>query len=101
MGHRDVSWFAPDGTTMSEEKWHNPQARYLTVRLSPTRRDEPPLLVMLNAAAEDMVFKVPQSPTPRWRLLLDTAEMHPEGEHAVGGEVTLAARSLLLMEAAG
>jgi glycogen operon protein len=100
MGQRDVSWFGPDGTTMVEEKWHNAQARYLTVRLSPTRRDEPPLLVMFNAAAEDIVFKVPQSPTARWRLVLDTADPNAEGECGIGDDVPLTSRSLRVMEAA-
>ena len=101
MGQRDVSWFAPDGTTMVEDKWHNPQARYLTVRLSPTRHDDLPLLVMFNAAPEDMVFKVPQSPTQRWRLVLDTADSTAEGEYGIGEDVHLTSRSLRVMENVG
>jgi glycogen operon protein len=99
MGHRDVSWFAPDGSAMSEEKWHNPEARFLTVRLSPTRRGESALLVLFNAADHDVEFRIPSSPTARWRIILNTAEDDSAGEFGISDPCNVTARSLLLMEA--
>jgi pullulanase/glycogen debranching enzyme len=85
---------------MTEEKWNHPDARFLTVRLSPTQRGEPALLVMFNASDHDLMFKVPNAPTPRWRTLLDTADESSSDEVAASQEIILAARSLRLMEAA-
>ena len=99
MGQRDVSWFAPDGSTMVEEKWHNPEARFLTVRLSPRRPGEPQLLVMLNAAAEDVTFTVPKSATEHWRIIFDTADENASGDLYIGQQTVVVGRSLRLMEA--
>ena len=81
---KDIAWFSPLGTEMSEEDWNAETVQALGVRLvdaaedgSEGERPAPRSTVMLlfNAHHEKVEFTLP--PIRRgehWELLLDTAE---------------------------
>ncbi|MBB4864776.1 glycogen operon protein [Pseudomonas nitritireducens] len=106
LGVRDVTWLAPEGEEMTEERWHDPQRRSLGMlldgRAQPTgiRRSggDATLLLLLNAGHEGVDFLLPQTAQGReWQYLLDTAE--PEGHERsweFGSAYPLGARSLAL-----
>jgi hypothetical protein len=55
--------------------------------------------VLFNAADHDVEFRIPSSPTARWRIILNTAEDDSAGEFGISDPCNVTARSLLLMEA--
>jgi glycogen operon protein len=90
-----VLWFGEDGEPASEARWHDEEQRSLAFVL---RRDDDEgideLLVLINAAAQDLHFRLPPAASGGWQLALDTAIAGA----AVGGsavlECVLLARSL-------
>jgi len=110
-GSKDILWLKPDGAEMTREEWERETARSLGVYLAgaglidvdrrgqPLRDDD--FLVLLNASADEVVFRMPEEPTGEaWCALLDTA--HDEGQpdpsrHAAGETVKLRGRSLMLL----
>ncbi|WP_084704076.1 glycogen debranching protein GlgX [Phaeacidiphilus oryzae] len=110
-GLRDLAWFTPAGTEMTEEDWFAP-GRTIGMFLSGRDMSEPdPLgrevrdrsfLLLLHAAAHQTRFTLPDA---RWadgyELLVDTAredQAEPPGDrHPAGARIALAARSALLL----
>ncbi|RPE74796.1 glycogen debranching protein GlgX [Vulcaniibacterium tengchongense] len=93
LGLKDVTWLRPDGAEMTEDDWHDPQARALMMRLDgrspPSGLHEPgravTLLLLVNAAAAPAAFHLPEVAGEHWRVLVDTAEART-GEAIAGGE---------------
>ncbi|BBE72837.1 glycogen debranching protein GlgX [Oharaeibacter diazotrophicus] len=99
-GLPEVTWYGSTGARMSADDWTQPHVKCLSVRLSPSRRREPVMLVMLNGAEAGVEFTVPGQPAT-WRLVVDTAGDVPEGDEVASGDVVvLSGRSLRLYEAA-
>lgn len=109
-GIRDIAWFQPDGSDMTEEQWENGQVRALGMRLNGMAIDEMGehgepitddiLLLLINGHDEAQAFKLPgPSDSPRWEVLLDTNTAAPvEGRSAAPGEVfELQPRTLVLL----
>jgi glycogen operon protein len=82
---KDITWFAPDGSEMSDDAWRQEELRSLGVRLDGTQIDETdaqgnPIvgdtLVLLFSADEDCVdFTLPApGPDQHWERLLDTSD---------------------------
>src|SRR6185503_6599395 len=82
---KDITWFAPDGSEMSDATWGNPDARTLGVRLDGTQIDETDeqgnpivgdtLFLLFSAQDEAIRFAFPdRAPTQQWERLLDTAD---------------------------
>ncbi len=90
----DIHWLSPQGGSISNEEWHQADARCLGMLLAgdvsghqqeetplksgkgarsavPAQSDES-LLIIFNAQAEDVVFALPESPG-RWECILTTA----------------------------
>jgi isoamylase len=122
----EISWFAPDGTEMSEEDWESGFAKSVGVFLNGQAIPDPDLrgekvtddsfLVLFNAHYEELMFTVPQREwSNRWVVVLDTDDLpllqqesttpatawHPgwgEGEPVKAGEqVHVGARSLIVL----
>jgi len=92
MGVKDISWFGPEGTEMTDSDWSS-FVRCLGMQLAGSLIDEvdevgrriegDTLLVLLNAHHESVPFTLPATPPgERWDRLLDTAR---GGDHT--GEV--------------
>ncbi len=112
-GMRDLAWFTPDATEMTEADWQVGYARsvaFLINGRSARDRDEQGreesgrhLYVILNAHVEEMVYQLPQpadGASGRWRCLANTAEPDVEGDPKIepGGSFTVIARSAAIFD---
>src|SRR6266487_2942534 len=109
---RDVMWFNPGGSEMSEEEWASPFVRCLGMLLSgdtmdvlnfegePIRDDT--FLLLINAHYEPIPFVLPGQEHIEWQLILDT--MDPNGflmeprKFASGDDVDLGGRAACLFQ---
>jgi glycogen operon protein len=109
---RDVMWFNPNGSEMSDEKWASPFFRCLGVLLSgdtidvlnfegtPIRDDT--FLLLINAHFESIQFVLPGQEHIGWEFILDTA--HEEGflkepqKFASGDDIELSGRATSLLK---
>jgi isoamylase len=84
---RDIEWFRPDGSEMSDEDWEAGWVRSVGILLAGDALDdvgpqgEPitddTLLILLNAATEEVEFALPDLGGRRWRVLYDTGASDP------------------------
>ena len=109
---RDVMWFNPGGSEMSDEEWASPFVRCLGILLSgdtmdvfnfqgePIRDDT--FLLLINAHYEPIPFVLPGQEHIEWQLILDT--MDPNGflmeprKFASGDDVDLGGRAACLLQ---
>src|SRR6266576_3032420 len=109
---RDVMWFNPGGSEMSEEEWTSPFVRCLGMLLSgdtmdvlnfegePIRDDT--FLLLINAHYEPIPFVLPGQEHIEWQLILDT--MDPNGflmeprKFPSGDDVNLGGRAACLFQ---
>ncbi|AZM59925.1 MULTISPECIES: glycogen debranching protein GlgX [unclassified Streptomyces] len=110
-GLRDLAWFTPQGTEMTEGDWYAPAATlgmYLSGRDIPGRdeRGAPILddsfLAVLHAGGDPVEFALPGAPwAERYEVVVDTAreeqEAAPAVEHRAGTRITVPERSVLLL----
>ena len=76
QGRPDVTWLAEDGQVLSTAQWQDPGRRSLGLRLAGA--GEAPLLLLLNAGAGPVTFRLPDpADGGGWRRLLDTADDEP------------------------
>jgi isoamylase len=107
---KDLTWLAPDGAEMTDEQW-NGDVHAIGLRLAGDAIDErgprgerivdDTLLLLMNAGAEAVAFRLPAAPRG-WQGLLDTRLADPpddEGGPLHDGESTyeLVERSLALL----
>jgi glycogen operon protein len=109
----DLLWFRPDGTTMTEEDWQSGLAKSLGVFFSgqniPSRgrrgqrHEDDDFYLALNAHEEPVTFRPPTGGRVRaWRRVVDTNDgVRQEDDGIVEGEITVGARSLLLLRHEG
>ena len=107
----DVYWFSPDRLEMTEADWNEGFAKSLGVFLNGDALPDPDerggrivddsFLLMFNAHHELLGFTIPKEPwSDKWTVVIDT--YHPAIEegvhtHRAGEEVTVEARSLVVM----
>ena len=109
---RDVMWFNPGGSEMSDEEWASPFVRCVGMLLSgdtvdvvnfegePIRDDT--FLLLMNAHYEAIPFVLPGQENLEWQLILDT--MDPNGflaepeKFASGDDVDLRGRACCLLQ---
>ncbi|MFG2582391.1 glycogen debranching protein GlgX [Streptomyces malaysiensis] len=112
-GLRDLAWFTPHGTEMTESDWYAPTTAlgaYLSgldlpqraARGAPVTDDS--FLALLHAGPRPLSFTLPGPPWARgYELLLDTSredQCAPPGSHlAAGAPIQLPERSVLLLRA--
>ncbi|MFF3144665.1 glycogen debranching enzyme GlgX, partial [Streptomyces sp. NPDC057927] len=114
-GLRDLAWFTPRGTEMTERDWYAPAATlgmYLSGRDIPGRdaRGAPVVddsfLAVLHAGDRPVSFVLPGPPwASRDELVVDTSTEDqaraPGVIHRAGGTVTVPARAVLLLRVVG
>lgn len=101
----DVCWLRPDGEAMGDDDWNAPHARALMMHLdgrAPVSGLRVPgtaasLLLLVNAAEEPVVFRLPEVASVHWRMLLDTTTGGRGPRLPGGGEWTAEGRSLALL----
>ncbi len=108
-GLKDVSWLRPDGREMEHDDWHHHKCRTLGMMLHdhPAKGIAPggqskeceTLLVILHADKKASEFRLPAIPEPgRWLWIVDTATASVVHEAVAGATITIAPRSLSLLE---
>ena len=70
---------------MTEQDWHFPNGRFLAYLLSPLKREDEALYIVLNGALEMIDFTLPYYGCHLWTILLDTAFSKLIGEEFVTG----------------
>ncbi len=116
-GVRDIIWLTPAGTEMSDEEWHNTDARCLGLFLGGKALEEEDekgrpiidenFLLLVNAHNRLISFNIPDMVKVKsWRLLLNTAKPVAKGKRKYiwGGKdcYPLLGHSLVLLgESAG
>jgi isoamylase len=105
---KDLTWYAPDGSEMTDEQWNAPGVRTLGVQYAGDAIDDrgprgervvdDTLLVILNADERPVAFTLPNhEAAKRWELVFDT--IHPtfggaHGEFEAGSTYRVAERSV-------
>ncbi len=108
---KDIAWYKPDGTEMTDEEWSDGFARSLGVyvvgealpgtdeRGRPVRDDN--FLLLFNAHHETMQFTLPDCHgAAQWRALLDTSSaegLAPGGTYGAGTAYMLGERAFALL----
>jgi glycogen operon protein len=109
---KDVMWFNPGGSEMSEEEWASPFVRCLGMLLSgdtmdvlnfegePIRDDT--FLLLINAHYEPIPFVLPGQEHIEWQLILDTMEadgfLREPRKFASGDDIDLGGRAACLLQ---
>jgi isoamylase len=108
----DIEWFSPDGTRMSDEHWNTGFAKSLGVFLNGkgiasfdangNQLVDDTFYVLFNAHYEPLAFRLPAPEWGKcWRVIVDTQEPvvgQRESCHQAGTELTVAARSVVLLQ---
>jgi isoamylase len=97
-GSYGALWLTPLGEEMTERDWKFPQGRFLAYVLGPIGRGQPPVFIVLNAAAETIIFRFPKMPEYKnWQQLLNTADVRQNVfDFASGSEAAAPPRSVLV-----
>jgi isoamylase len=109
---RDVMWFNPGGSEMSEEEWASPFVRCIGMLLSGDTidvlsfegepiRDET-FLLLTNAHYEPIPFVLPGQEQIEWQLILDTMDsdgfLTEPKKFASGDDIDLGGRAVCLLQ---
>ena len=100
LGRHDLAWLTRSGEPLQGDAWSDATSRVLGCLIGVPGAAAAPLLLLVNAEADDTSFMLPAGV---WEVILDST--HPTGLGAWHGqgevELPLAAGSLLLLAAAG
>jgi isoamylase len=107
---RDLVWYAPAGTPMTEADWQWPGARTVAVHLDGTAAPDldqhgrpmldDDLLILANAWWEPVAFSLPDVGRPaHWQVELDTYDPSRTTAVTAGDPVTVGPRSLTVLRA--
>jgi glycogen operon protein len=100
LGLHDLAWLSRAGEPLQAEAWGRADDRVLGCLIGEPGRAAAPLLLLVNADADDSSFLLPAGV---WEVVLDTT--HPRGLGSWHGQgevpLPLPAGSLLLLAAAG
>jgi len=74
-GSYGVLWLTPAAEEMKESDWKFPEGRFLSYVLGPMEPGHAPIFVVLNAAPEEIAFKLPRmADYKNWQQVLNTAD---------------------------
>ena len=94
-GSYGVLWLTPAADEMKEDDWNFPEGRFLAYVLGPMEQGQAPIFIVLNAAPEEIAFKLPEMPEYKsWQQLLNTAEPFRQTPHFAAGTETQGAAAL-------
>jgi len=109
---RDVMWFNPGGSQMTEEEWTSPFVRCLGMLLSGDATDvlnfegeavrDDTFLLLINAHYEPIAFVLPGQEHLEWQLILDTTNaagfLAEPKRFASGDDAALGGRACCLLQ---
>ena len=74
-GSYGVLWLTPAAEEMKESDWKFPEGRFLAYVLGPMEQGQAPIFIVLNAAPEEIAFKLPKMTEYKsWQQVLNTTE---------------------------
>ncbi|WP_315725464.1 MULTISPECIES: glycogen debranching protein GlgX [unclassified Bradyrhizobium] len=74
-GSFGVLWLTPSAEEMTQTDWTFPDGRFLAYVLGPVEQEQAPIFIVLNAAPEEIGFKLPKlAETKTWQQVLNTTE---------------------------
>ena len=108
---KDLTWFLPDGTEMTDEEWQAPGVKTLAVQFAGDAIDDrgprgerivdDTLLVIFNADDRPVAFTLPNHESARrWETVFDTVHRTftaAHGEHDGGSAYRIAERSVVCL----
>ncbi|MGY4172289.1 glycogen debranching enzyme GlgX [Bradyrhizobium sp. USDA 4529] len=90
-GSYGVLWLTPAAEEMKESDWKFPESRFLAYVLGPMEPGQAPIFIVLNAAPQEIVFRMPRMTEYRsWRQVLNTTKAEQTGEQFASGADTRA-----------
>ncbi|MDR1998924.1 MAG: glycogen debranching protein GlgX [Frankiaceae bacterium] len=116
VGLTDIGWFRPDGSEMTDEDWGSGFGRAIAVFLNGEgipdrdlrgqRVVDDSFLILFNAHVEPIEFRMPGAEyASLWRVVVDTTSSRvdaPDADrHGAHAELSVAARSMIVLETAG
>ncbi len=110
-GLRDIGWFTPDGTEMTEQEWHSGFARSIAVFLNGDELPDPDpegrrvtddsFLLIFNGDADEVAFRMPPSDWgDAWTVVLDTNDPTVDEEtifYKAGQDAPVVGRSVMVL----
>jgi glycogen operon protein len=96
-GSYGVLWLTPAAEEMKEADWNFPEGRFLSYVLGPLEPGQTPIFIVLNAAPEEIAFKLPKMTEYKsWQRVLDTTEAkQTTANFASGADSKASPRSVL------
>ncbi|GLH78294.1 glycogen operon protein GlgX homolog [Bradyrhizobium sp. SSBR45G] len=96
-GSFGVLWLTPSAEEMTQTDWTFPDGRFLAYVLAPVEPEQAPIFIVLNAAPEDIGFKLPRlDEYKNWQQVLDTTQAQQKPiDFASGAELKAPPRSVL------
>ena len=96
-GSFGVLWLTPAVEEMQEADWKFPEGRFLSYVLAPVEQGQAPIFIVLNAAPEEIAFKLPKVTDYKgWRCVLNTADpKEARAEFAAGTDTKAPPRAVL------
>ncbi|MET8764448.1 glycogen debranching protein GlgX [Lentzea sp. NPDC004782] len=112
---RDIAWFTPSGEEMTEQNWEDDFGKCIVIFLNGEgipdldsrgmRVVDDSFLMAFNAHFEDIEITLPEAEYgPEWTVVVDTTTGRVgDGEKPIvaGGQLTLTARSLVVLQRVG
>ena len=90
-GSYGVLWLTPSAVEMKESDWTFPDGRFLAYVLGPMEQGQAPIFIVLNAAPEEIAFKMPMMPEYRsWQQVLNTTVPEQNAAELASGAHTKA-----------
>ena len=96
-GSYGVLWLTPAAEEMKESDWKFPESRFLAYVLGPVEPGRAPIFIVLNAAPEEIAFKLPKMNEYRsWQQVLNTADAkQTTAEFGAGADAKAPPRAVL------
>ncbi|MGI8880918.1 MAG: glycogen debranching protein GlgX [Jatrophihabitans sp.] len=105
----DLAWFTPDGQEMTEEDWGSGFGKSIAMFLNGQgipdldvrgeRTTDDSFMLIFNAHDGDIGFHLPSGPYPAsWVPVLATAVESPSDALSAGSDISIPARSLLVLQ---
>ncbi|HKH03332.1 MAG TPA: glycogen debranching enzyme GlgX, partial [Bradyrhizobium sp.] len=86
-GSFGVLWLTPAAEDMEQQDWNFPESRFLAYVLGPAEKGGEPIFIVLNAATEEIAFKMPKMAEYKsWRQLLNTVDVKQQVRNSASGD---------------
>jgi glycogen operon protein len=95
-GNTDIAWFNVNGELMKEENWLDDFNKAIVVKYLSPKKDEPAILVIVNASHLSFDALTPCNNELTWKELLNTTL--EDKSNYDGNKLTLAGRSVYVFE---